>query len=157
MRSGLRKLPNVHCVLGEVKGIDFSARLVQITAFATPYAYLIMALGSTPHFFGVPGAAEHALPLRTLAHAIAARNQILRRFERAVHEPDAQRRHALLTNLHGRTFTGFIAWQLWLSVHIFNLIGFRNRLLVLVNWAWDYFFYERAVRLILPSDTAPGA
>jgi NADH dehydrogenase len=35
-------------------------------------------------------------------------------------------------------------------VHIFKLIGFRNRLLVLISWALDYFFYERAVRIILP-------
>ena len=44
---------------------------------------------------------------------------------------------------------------MWLSVHIFKLIGFRNRLVVLINWAWDYFFYERAVRLILPLHAAP--
>jgi NADH dehydrogenase len=34
-------------------------------------------------------------------------------------------------------------------VHLIKLIGFRNRLMVLTNWAWDYFLYERAVRLIL--------
>jgi NADH dehydrogenase len=39
---------------------------------------------------------------------------------------------------------------LWLIVHIYKLIGSRNRLIVLINWAWDYFFYERAQRLILP-------
>ena len=44
-----------------------------------------------------------------------------------------------------------MAWAIWLSVHIFNLIGFRNRLIVLINWAWDYFFFERGVRLIFPS------
>jgi hypothetical protein len=36
---------------------------------------------------------------------------------------------------------------------IFNLIGFRNRILVMVNWAWDFLLYERAVRLILPSES----
>lgn len=46
-------------------------------------------------------------------------------------------------------FRGYFAWVLWLVVHLIRLVGFRNRLLVLVNWAWDYFFYERAVRLIL--------
>jgi len=39
---------------------------------------------------------------------------------------------------------------MWLVVHIVQLIGFRNRLVVLINWAWDYFLYERAVRLIAP-------
>lgn len=47
-------------------------------------------------------------------------------------------------------FRGFPAWLVWLGVHILQLIGFRNRLLVLINWAWDYLFYERAVRLIEP-------
>ncbi|BBB91875.1 MAG TPA: NAD(P)/FAD-dependent oxidoreductase [Methylomusa anaerophila] len=46
-------------------------------------------------------------------------------------------------------FHGFIAWVMWLVIHILRLIGFRNRLTVLSNWAWDYFFYERAVRFIL--------
>jgi len=43
---------------------------------------------------------------------------------------------------------GWIAWLAWLFVHIMNLIGFRNRVLVLVQWAWAYFSYQRAVRLI---------
>jgi NADH dehydrogenase len=47
-------------------------------------------------------------------------------------------------------FSGFLAWVVWLVVHIYWLIGFRNRLLVLINWIWDYFSYERAVRLITP-------
>ncbi len=59
-------------------------------------------------------------------------------------------RNAAVARLGGRTFTGFLAWVVWLGVHIFNLIGFRNRLFVLINWAWDYVFYERGVRLILP-------
>jgi hypothetical protein len=36
------------------------------------------------------------------------------------------------------------------AVHIYQLIGFRNRRAVVINWAWVYFFYERAVRVILP-------
>jgi NADH dehydrogenase len=50
--------------------------------------------------------------------------------------------------IHGLSFTGFPAWVVWLVVHLVQLIGFRNKLLVLINWAWDYFFYDRAVRLI---------
>lgn len=61
-------------------------------------------------------------------------------------------RNAAVANLFSWSFTGFPAWLVWLSVHLFNLIGFRNRLLVLINWAWDYFLYERAVRLILPGN-----
>ena len=50
-----------------------------------------------------------------------------------------------------RTFTGFFAWVMWLVIHLFNLIGFRNRVMVLINWAWDYLFYERAVRYVFPA------
>jgi len=63
-------------------------------------------------------------------------------------------RNAAVAQVRGRTFVGFPAWLLWLGVHLINLIGFRNRLIVLINWAWDYFFFERAVRLILPSGPA---
>ncbi len=52
------------------------------------------------------------------------------------------------------TFTGFIAWLIWLVVHLARLIGFRNRLIVLTSWAWDYLFFERVVRLILPTEAS---
>jgi len=45
-------------------------------------------------------------------------------------------------------FTGFPAWLVWVAVHIYGLSGCRNRLLVLFNWIWDYFLYEREMRLI---------
>jgi len=55
--------------------------------------------------------------------------------------------------------TGWVAWLAWLFVHILNLIGFRNRLVVLVQWAWSYFSYQRAIRLITgdPADEPPAA
>ena len=57
-------------------------------------------------------------------------------------------RNAAVAYVRGVAFTGFIAWVVWLTVHVIQLIGFRNKLFVLLNWAWDYFFYERASRLI---------
>ena len=59
-------------------------------------------------------------------------------------------RNAAAVRLGRYAFTGFPAWVIWLSVHLYRLIGFRNRLLVLINWAWDYLFFDRVVRLILP-------
>ena len=56
-----------------------------------------------------------------------------------------------------RTFKGFIAWMMWLIIHLFNLIGFRNRVMVLTNWAWDYLLYERAVRFVFPSKMPSGS
>jgi len=55
---------------------------------------------------------------------------------------------------YGRTFTGFPAWLLWLGIHLFYLIGYRNRLLVLINWARHYIFREHAACRILPSEPA---
>ncbi len=57
-------------------------------------------------------------------------------------------RNAAVAHVYGLKASGFIAWVMWLVVHIIQLIGFRNKLFVLINWAWDYFFYERAARLI---------
>jgi NADH dehydrogenase len=57
-------------------------------------------------------------------------------------------RNSAVVRLGEWTFRGFPAWVAWLFIHLINLIGFRNRLIVLINWAWDYIFYERAVRLI---------
>ncbi|BAJ64893.1 NAD(P)/FAD-dependent oxidoreductase [Anaerolinea thermophila] len=50
---------------------------------------------------------------------------------------------------------GFLAWLMWVVVHIFQLIGFRNRLAVMLNWAWDYFLYDRALRLIEHPEEKP--
>jgi NADH dehydrogenase len=62
-------------------------------------------------------------------------------------------RNAAGVAIGSRTYSGFFAWILWLVIHLFNLIGFRNRLMVLINWAWDYLLYERAVRFVFPSQT----
>ena len=356
VRSILRGLPNVNFVLSRVRGVDLRTREVTTDDGRIPFDYLVLAAGSTSHFFGIPGASEHSFPLKTLGDGVALRNQVLRAFERAAGEPDPERRRAALTfvlvgggatgvefsgalaelirgplrkdfpsldfrevkvllveakegllfgmtealrryalerlsrkgvdvrlgasvrrvakdgihledgafipsettvwtagvcgesfegirsvplspdrrvkvtptlelpgcpgiyavgdlayfeeagralpmmapvaiqmgaaaarniarqvagqaplpfryrdpgsmvilgrnaavaHLRGRDYTGFPAWIVWLAVHIFQLIGFRNRLVVMINWAWDYFLYERAVRIILP-ESRPG-
>lgn len=56
-------------------------------------------------------------------------------------------------NIH---ISGYFAWLAWLFIHIFFLIGFRNRMIVLIQWAWSYFTYERGARLITGDTTLPG-
>lgn len=351
VRSIVRRYPHVHFCLAEVNQIDLSRKVVFTGGPAFPFDYLIVAAGSVPQYFDVPGAAEHAFVLKTLVEAIALRNRILCCFERAIHEKDAETRKRILTfvtvgggptgveftgalaelvrgplrkdfrlldpsdvsvvllealpgllpgmppslsvytqtrlshmgvdvnlgtpvrsitpfsvllesgrnipsetvvwtagvrgspkartwgfpggrdgrievlptlqhpdntevyvigdlarvggadailpmiapvaiqegrsaarnilleingerplpfhyhdpgtmvtigrnravvRLGGISYTGFLAWSIWLNVHLLKLIGFRNRLIVAINWAWDYLFYERTVRLILP-------
>lgn len=347
VRSILRTMPNVDFLLAEVGGLDLAGQQIQTSAGTIDYDFLVLATGSTNHFFGVPGGQEHAFPLKTMTDAVALRSQILHCYEQAAYQTDPERRRQALTftivgggptgvefagalaelingplrkdyphlnrqdsrvvlleaqsallpglppglqtyaqarlqrmgvevqrqasveeitdnavriaggltiptqtvvwtagvqggewglpvvrgrrvavlptlqspehpnvyvlgdlasleqagralpmvasvatqqgkaaaqnilrqlrdepplpflyhdkgamvtigrnaavaRVFGRSFTGFPAWVLWLGVHLLNLIGFRNRLLVMLNWAWDYFLYERAVRLILP-------
>lgn len=52
--------------------------------------------------------------------------------------------------------SGYFAWLAWLFIHILFLIGFRNRLIVMIQWAWSYLSYERGARLITGSDVLPG-
>ena len=57
-------------------------------------------------------------------------------------------RNAAVAHVWGMRFSGFVAWVLWLVIHLIGLIGFRSRAVVLLSWALDYFFNERAVRVI---------
>ncbi len=52
--------------------------------------------------------------------------------------------------------SGYFAWLAWLFIHVLFLIGFRNRLLVMIQWAWSYLTYERSAYLITGSDDLPG-
>lgn len=62
-------------------------------------------------------------------------------------------RHDAVAQLPARIrFSGPLGWVAWLVLHLIMLIGFRNRVNVLVNWAWNYVTYDRASRLIIGSD-----
>jgi NADH dehydrogenase len=57
-------------------------------------------------------------------------------------------RKKAVAQLAGMKFRGFIAWMMWLFLHVFFLIGFRNRLAVMLDWFWAYLTRERSARLI---------
>ncbi|CAN5820059.1 NAD(P)/FAD-dependent oxidoreductase [soil metagenome] len=57
-------------------------------------------------------------------------------------------RNKAIADIRGRHLSGFIAWVAWLVIHIFFLIGFRNRLGVILNWVWSYVTFNRGARLI---------
>jgi len=64
-------------------------------------------------------------------------------------------RNAAVVELpNGRTLSGWLGWIAWLILHLVMLIGFRNRANVLVNWAWNYWTYDRGSRLILTQPSA---
>ena len=64
-------------------------------------------------------------------------------------------RMAAVVDLGRLRFSGLLAWWFWLVMHVFFLIGFRNRIVVLLNWWWAYWSYQRAARIILGVDRRP--
>jgi NADH dehydrogenase, FAD-containing subunit len=59
-----------------------------------------------------------------------------------------------VADIGGRTFRGLFAWILWSMIHVLFLIGFRNKILVLVNWIWQWLLQARGARLI--TDALPA-
>lgn len=58
-------------------------------------------------------------------------------------------RNRAVVDLHNIRFQGVFAWFTWMFVHLMTLVGFRNKLVVFVNWVWSYFSYDRGTRLII--------
>jgi NADH dehydrogenase len=84
---------------------------------------------------------------RNILHAIAGEPpQVFRYRDKGTMATIGRRR--AVADVFGLQFSGFIAWALWLGVHLIALVGLRNRAVVLVNWAWNYFRYDRANRLV---------
>jgi NADH dehydrogenase len=103
------------------------------------------------------------IPVAQQQGILAARN-ILNRIR---HEPEKffryrdkgimatiGRRRAVAWPFYTVKLTGFVAWITWLALHLVWLLGFRNRLNVLVNWVWNYLTYDRSVRIIVERDFA---
>ena len=104
----------------------------------------------------VPGVAPAAKQMG----ACAARNMLARMAGRPT-EPFRYKdwgalatigRHSAVAQLPRLRLSGIFAWWFWLLLHIYFLIGFRSRLIVLINWAWAYFTYARAARIILNNE-----
>jgi NADH:ubiquinone reductase (H+-translocating) len=108
----------------------------------------------------LPGVAQVAM--QQGAHA--ARN-ILRSIEGKPLEPFHYRDYGVMAtigrgsavgDIFGLKISGFPAWVFWIFLHIFWLIGFRNRLAVMSEWAWAYLTFQRRVRLITSERLRPG-
>jgi NADH dehydrogenase len=79
----------------------------------------------------------------------AVRNEPLQRFRyRDYGNMATVGRGSAVADIAGFRTSGFLAWLIWLFIHIFWLIGFRNRIAVLSEWAWAYLTFQRRVRLI---------
>jgi len=137
--------------------LDRAGRVVvqpDLTIAGHPEVFVIGDLAATRKEDGspIPGVAPAAIQegvhtARNIARAIEG--QPLRRFHYRDKGSLATIGRAAAVAEVGRVhISGFVAWVAWLVIHIFFLIGFRNRLLVLLEWAWAYLTYQRGARLI---------
>ena len=104
----------------------------------------------------VPGVAPAAKQMGKHA-AQMIRNRLAGRQSKPFHYRDfgvlaTIGRMAAVVDLRGIKFSGATAWLFWLLAHIFFLIGFRNRMIVMIDWIWAYFTYQRSARIIVGSD-----
>jgi NADH dehydrogenase len=144
--------------LGKVLGVplDRAGRVIVEPDLTVPGLPDVYVVGDLAHIeqdgHPVPGVAPAAAQMG--AHA--ARN-IIRTLDGKPREPFRYvdkgslatiGRGAAVAHVGRLKLSGFLAWLLWLFVHIFFLIGFRNRLLVMIQWAWSYISYDRGARLI---------
>ena len=60
-------------------------------------------------------------------------------------------RNQAIVEWRGFSFGGFVAWLTWVFVHVMTLVGFRNKIVAFINWAWNYISFDRSIRLIIPS------
>lgn len=120
-----------------------------------------LANASNPDGSEIPGVAPAAIQMgthagRTIARAIAGETDAARPFvytDRGLLATIG--RHRATGTIFGRHVHGFIAWVLWAWVHLFFLIGFRNRIITLLQWTWNYATFSRGARLITESPADP--
>ena len=88
IRGLFHRQRNLRVLMGEVTGVDWKRRQVLLAEHQpVPFDHLVLAMGAVATWFGVPGAAEHAVPLYTLEDAVAVRNHVVSRFEAADADP----------------------------------------------------------------------
>jgi len=137
--------------------LDRSGRVIvepDLTIPGRPDVFVIGDLAAVKQYDGslVPGVAPAAIQegqhtAMNLERAIAG--QPLRAFKyRDKGSLATIGRSAAVADLGRFRFGGFLAWMAWLLIHIFFLIGFRNRFLVISQWAWAYLTRQRGARLI---------
>ncbi len=135
----------VGAMVGEV---DRAGRVKVETDLSVPGSPEVFVVGDLAAVDGVPGVAPAAMQMG---------KHVGRMLKTGERKPFRYRdkgslatigRARAVADIKGLRFGGFLAWLAWLAIHIFYLIGFRNRVLVLVGWAWHYLTFRRGARII---------
>lgn len=136
--------------------MDREGRVIVAADLSLPGHPEVFAIGDQAHFDTphgpLPGLAPVAMQQGVhAAHLI--RDEIAGRPRRPFKYLDKGTmavigRNYAVTDFHGLRIGGYLAWLMWLFVHILYLVGFRNRIAVVFNWAWSYLTFKRGARLI---------
>ncbi|MFZ0014713.1 MAG: FAD-dependent oxidoreductase, partial [Acidimicrobiia bacterium] len=138
--------------LGEV---DRAGRVKVESDLSVPGHPEVFVVGDLAIVEGVPGVAPAAMQMgRHVAHLIASGEREPFRYRDKGSLATIGRARAV-ADIKGLRFGGFAAWLAWLAVHIFYLIGFRNRFFVLAGWAWHYLTFRRGARIITGVPAVP--
>jgi NADH dehydrogenase len=97
VRAIFREQKNVDFRMAEVIGVDFESKIVTMNTGTIGYDYLVVAVGGMTNYFGMQSIEENGFGMKTLDESVNIRNHVLRMFELAAHEEDADKRRALLT------------------------------------------------------------
>jgi NADH dehydrogenase len=124
----------------------------EVNGLQNVYAIGDLCLMKTDKFpKGLPGLAPVALQQATYLSEILKNknsNPVRKSFEYTDKGAMATiGRSKAVLDFHGIFIKGFLAWIAWMFVHIYYLIGVRNKMIVFINWMWSYIFYDQALRL----------
>ena len=135
----------VGSLIGEV---DRAGRVVVESDLSVPGRPEVFVAGDLAAVPDVPGVAPAAMQMgRHVARVILSGQRTPFRYRDKGSLATIGRARAV-ADIKGFRFGGFAAWFAWLAIHIFFLIGFRNRFFVLVGWAWHYLTFRRGARII---------
>jgi NADH dehydrogenase len=132
-------------MLGEV---DRSGRVLVMPDLSVPGHPEVFVAGDLAAVEGVPGVAPAAIQMgKHVAKVIAGGERVPFGYVDKGSLATIGRARAV-ADIKGLRFGGVLAWMAWLAIHIFYLIGFRNRFFVLAGWAWHYLTFRRGARII---------
>ncbi len=151
--SSLNRMLNVN--------MDSSGRVIVNPDLSLPEHPCVFVIGDQAHFEIAPHTALPGLaPVAIQEGRHAAKNILLqiaglktKRFEYSSKGQMATiGRRCAVVQAGPLQFNGFLAWLTWLTVHVYYLIGFRNRVMVMLEWAWSYLTFQKGARLITAGD-----
>ncbi|NIM48158.1 MAG: FAD-dependent oxidoreductase [Gemmatimonadales bacterium] len=146
-------------VIAETTGaqLDDTGRVLVEPDLSLPGHSEIFVIGDLAHFAHQTGGPLPGLAAVAMQQGRYVGKAIRKRLRGQEVEPFRYRnmgqlatigRAAAVADLPGIRISGFLAWILWLFVHLMYLVGFENRVLVFIQWAWNYFTWDRGTRII---------